>query len=141
MSCPNCNTSENHVTSDKEYVWYCHKCTRYELRPLPEEMPLTPALKKVVSAAPKREKWKPTVVRCVDCGTEFTTMNRSRGINRTKRCPECQVAYNKARERRYYESYQRKDRKIKKLGTTADADSRSGVKALLNPMKEVCDNT
>lgn len=45
------------------------------------------------------------------------------------------------RERGYYESYQRKDRKIKKLGTTADADSRSGVKALLNPMKEVCDNT
>jgi len=40
------------------------------------------------------------------------------------------------RERGYYESYQRKDRKIKKLGTTADADSRSGVKALLNPMKE-----
>ena len=138
--CPHCGTN-NPPIIDKDWFYRCPKCSRGKLRPLPEEMPLTPALKKVVSAAPKREKWKPTVVQCVDCGTEFTTMNRSRGINRTKRCPECQVAYNKARERRYYESYQRKDRKIKKLGTTADADSRSGVKALLNPMKEVCDNT
>lgn len=126
--CPHCGTN-NPPIIDKDWLYRCPKCSRGKVRPLPEEMPLTPALKKIVSAAPKREKWEPTIVQCVDCGTEFTTMNRSTGINKTKRCPECQAAYNKARERRYYESYKRKDRKIKKLRTTADADSRSGVKA------------
>jgi hypothetical protein len=92
-------------------------------------MPLTAKLKKIVRTTPKKEPPEPITVQCVDCPTVFTTMNHSMGKNRTMRCPVCQVAYNKARERRYYESYQRKDRKIKKLRTTAGADPESGVKA------------
>lgn len=128
MACPHCGTN-NPPTIDKDWLYRCPKCSRGKVRPLPEEMPLTAKLKKIVRTTPKKEKWQPTIVQCVDCGTTFQTMNRSRGKNKTRRCPVCQAAYNKARERRYYESYKRKDRKIKKLRTTADADSRSGVKA------------
>jgi DNA-directed RNA polymerase subunit RPC12/RpoP len=126
--CPHCGTN-NPPIIDKDWLFRCPKCSRGKVRPLLEEMPLTAKLKKIVRTTPKKEKPEPITVQCVDCPTVFTTMNHSMGKNRTMRCPVCQVAYNKARERRYYESYQRKDRKIKKLRTTAGADPESGVKA------------
>ncbi len=118
MACPHCGTN-NPPTVDEHWLFRCTKCSRGKVRPLLEEMPLTAKLKKIVRATPKKEKAEPITVQCVDCPTVFTTMNRSMGKNRTKRCPECQTAYNKARERRYYESYQRKDKKKTKSPLTS----------------------
>lgn len=117
--CPHCGTN-NPPTVDEHWLFRCPKCSRGKVRPLPEEMPLTAKLKKIVRTTPKKEKPEPITVQCVGCSTEFTTMNHSMGKNRTKRCPVCQAAYNKARERRYYESYKRKDRKNSRLAASSD---------------------
>lgn len=90
MACLHCGTS-NPPRIDNHWLFYCPKCGRGELRPLPVELPLEKALlfpQKTV----ERKKEEPRLSQCPDCGVEFMTKSHYP----TPRCPACR----KERKRR-----------------------------------------
>ena len=80
MACPNCNTSENHVTSDEEYIWYCHKCTRYELRRIESVRPMTQELK-----SNQLKQGQVMIESICECGKAFKQWESSSHVL----CPTC----------------------------------------------------
>ena len=85
MSCPHCGTS-NPPRIDEHWLFYCPKCGRGELRPLPVEMPLERALTSTErSPIVERKKEQPRLSTCPDCGKEFWT----KAHRQTPRCPAC----------------------------------------------------
>jgi DNA-directed RNA polymerase subunit RPC12/RpoP len=79
MTCPRCSSTS--VCSNAEYVWYCQKCCRHEVRPLETELPFRQSMKE----KQKYEKHM-TVAVCTMCGKDFEKMPT------TKRdvCTRCQ---------------------------------------------------
>jgi DNA-directed RNA polymerase subunit RPC12/RpoP len=87
MTCPRCLSTA--VTTDKEYVWYCQKCCRHEVRPLETELPFRQSMKE----KQKYEKHMVVAV-CTMCGKDFEKMPT------TKRdvCTRCQnILFQRAR--------------------------------------------
>jgi ribosomal protein L37AE/L43A len=79
MTCPRCSSTS--VYSNAEYVWYCLKCCRHEVRPLETELPFRQSMKE----KQKYEKHM-TVAVCTMCGKDYEKMPS------TKRevCTRCQ---------------------------------------------------
>jgi len=118
--CPHCGSSYP-PRIDKDWLYFCPKCGRGELRPLPVEVPLERALlfpKK--PPAVERKKEEPRLSMCPDCGVEFMT----KAHHPVPRCPVCRKERKRRRMKKWYEENRKKSR----LGTTAGAESRGGVK-------------
>jgi DNA-directed RNA polymerase subunit RPC12/RpoP len=89
MTCPRCSSTS--VYSNAEYVWYCQKCCRHEVRPLETELPFRQSMKE----KQKYEKHM-TVAVCTMCGKDFEKMPT------TKRdvCTRCQnILFQRARSK------------------------------------------
>jgi len=135
-ACPHCGSTG--LWEQNDQVGHCLKCSTWVWREMGvpwsrDTMPLYCGRR--TTKAYNRTK-RTVTCSTPGCNTTFLTRSYREDIY----CPECREIRRKASERARGQRRTEKNRKSK-LGTTADADSRSGVKALLNPMKEVCDNT
>lgn len=96
MTCPHCQSSI--VTTDKEYLWYCVKCNRYELRPIEPVLPMDDSMKENIQSA--------YMVKAVcSCGRTF----RKRNTTPRQNCPYCQnIELQRKRNARKKGTYERK---------------------------------
>ncbi len=105
-ACPHCGSVGFWEQNQK--VGHCVKCCTWifniDTRPIKIEVAALPS--------PRERYAGPLVVKCVDCGTMFETWNKSTGKNATVRCPVCQINHKRQIEKKYQQTYQRKNRKL-----------------------------
>ncbi|MEN6320734.1 MAG: hypothetical protein ABFD82_18500, partial [Syntrophaceae bacterium] len=71
--CPHCGSWM--VYSDKEYIWHCKKCARYELRPILIEQPVE---KEMIGRQMETIRMETRICSNPLCGKEFEIVVKSK---------------------------------------------------------------